>query len=127
MFSCSKGTVDLERPIGILPEGGEVLFSQSWTQQQQDLARQLQPMALAQWWQQNHPNWDLLEWDSEVFKADGQLVPCKLVRPRRRRFPRAPGSGNTRLRRHNLCFAAWRLRPVWLGGMIARAHAARDL
>lgn len=80
VFSCSKGTVDLERPIGILPEGGKLLFPASWTAQQTDLVRQLQPMALAQWWQQNHPNWDLLDWDSEVFKADGQLVPCKLVR-----------------------------------------------
>nr|BAV58287.1 hypothetical protein [Ulva partita] len=31
-------------------------------------------MALSQWWQPNHTNWDLLEWDSEVFKTSGQLV-----------------------------------------------------
>jgi hypothetical protein len=79
VFSCTKGTVDLEKPIALAQAGSHMRFAADWTEPQRDLVRQLQPMALSQWWQPNHVNWDLLEWDSEVYKASGQLVKANLV------------------------------------------------
>jgi hypothetical protein len=79
VFSCTKGTVDLEKPIALVQAASHMRFAADWTEPQRDLVRQLQPMALSQWWQPNHVNWDLLEWDSEVFKASGQLVKANLV------------------------------------------------
>lgn len=80
VFSCTKGTVDLETPIGLIQEGGKPLFAADWSHAQLEFVRQLQPMALSQWWQPNHTNWDLLEWDSDVFKSSGQLVMATMVR-----------------------------------------------
>ena len=74
VFSCTKGTVDLETPIALVQDGGTIRFVSDWNQTQHDLVRQLQPMALSQWWQPNHVNWGLLEWDSEVYKQTGTLV-----------------------------------------------------
>lgn len=79
VFSCTKGTVDLETPIALVQDGGHIRFASDWNQTQHDLVRQLQPMALSQWWQPNHINWDLLEWDSEVYKNSGQLVKAQVV------------------------------------------------
>lgn len=80
VFSCTKGTVDLETPIALIQEGGKFLFAAEWTQSQLDFVRHLQPMALSHWWQPNHTNWDLLEWDSDVYKGSGQLVKAQIVR-----------------------------------------------
>jgi hypothetical protein len=79
VFSCSKGTLDLETPIALVQDGGHIRFASDWNQTQHDLVRQLQPMALSQWWQPNHINWDLLEWDSEVYKNSGRLVKAQVV------------------------------------------------
>lgn len=81
VFSCTKGTVDLEKPMALVQEGSHMRFSADWSEAQRDLVRQLQPMALSQWWQPNHVNWDLLEWDSDAYKASGQLVKAHIVRP----------------------------------------------
>ena len=81
VFACTKGTVDLETPIALLQDGGHIRVARDWNATQHDLVRQLQPMALAQWWQPGHTNWDLLQWDSEAFKASGQLVLAPAVRP----------------------------------------------
>jgi hypothetical protein len=79
VFSCTKGTLDLETPIALIQEGGKLLFSPDWSPAQLDFVRQLQPMALSHWWQPNHTNWDLLQWDSDAYKNAGQLVPCNVV------------------------------------------------
>ena len=81
VFSCTKGTLDLETPIALIQEGGKLLFSSDWSPAQLDFVRQLQPMALSQWWQPNHTNWDLLQWDSKVYKTTGQLTPSHVVCP----------------------------------------------
>jgi hypothetical protein len=80
VFSCTKGTVDLETPIALIQEGGKTLFAADWSQSQLEFVRQLQPMALSQWWQPNHTNWALLDWDSEVYKSTGQLIKASVVR-----------------------------------------------
>lgn len=80
VFSCTKGTVDLETPIALVQDGAQIRFAADWNQTQHDLVRQLQPMALSHWWQPNHLHWDLLEWDSETFKNTGQLVKAQVRR-----------------------------------------------
>ena len=79
VFSCTKGIVDLETPIALVQDGGHLRFAGEWTLSSHELARQLQPAALSQWWQPNHTNWDLLSWDSEMYKVTGQLIKAQMV------------------------------------------------
>ncbi|KAK9831959.1 hypothetical protein WJX81_003135 [Elliptochloris bilobata] len=81
LFSCRLGNVDLERPVGLLQKKSqdgtqttmEATLMAQQTPSQREQVRQLQPGAVASWWQQGHPGWAIYPIDSEQFMASGAL------------------------------------------------------
>ena len=80
VFLCSKGTVDLERPVGVTTDGRSISYVSHLQRQEQEAMRRLLPLAVSEWWQNHHPGWEVSDWDSDAFKHDGSLVACVLVR-----------------------------------------------
>lgn len=81
LFTCRLGTVDLERPVGLLhkksQEGAqttmEATLMAQQTPAQREHVRRLQPDAVTSWWQYGHPGWAIYPVDSEHFLATGSL------------------------------------------------------
>lgn len=81
LFTCRLGTVDLERPVGLLHKKAqdgaqttmEATLMAQQTPAQRDQVRMLQPQAAASWWQQGHPGWAIYPVDSEQFMSNGAL------------------------------------------------------
>eukprot|EP00884_Botryococcus_braunii_P005248 jgi/Botrbrau1/14724/Bobra.0108s0071.2 len=81
LFTCRLGNIDLERPVGLLQKKSQTgaqttmeatLMSQQ-TPSQREKVRQLQPTAVAAWWQAGHTGWAIYPVDSETFMSAGTL------------------------------------------------------
>jgi hypothetical protein len=81
LFTCRLGTVDLERPVGLLHKKSqdgaqttmEATLMAQQTPVQREYVRKLQPDAVTSWWQHGHPGWAIYPVDSEHFLATGLL------------------------------------------------------
>ncbi|BDA44884.1 probable calmodulin-binding protein 60 B at N-terminal half [Coccomyxa sp. Obi] len=81
LFTCRLGNVDLDRPVGLLQKKSqdglqttmEATLMAQQTPAQREQVRQLQPGAVASWWQPGHPGWAIYPVDSEQFMSTGAL------------------------------------------------------
>ncbi|KAK9803602.1 hypothetical protein WJX72_004040 [[Myrmecia] bisecta] len=81
LFTCRLGNVDLDRPVGLLQKKSqdgtqttmEATLMAQQTPAQREQVRQLQPQAVASWWQPGHPGWAIYPVDSEQFMSSGSL------------------------------------------------------
>lgn len=81
LFTCRLGNVDLDRPVGLLQKKSqegtqttmEATLMAQQTPAQREQVRQLQPQAVASWWQPGHPGWAIYPVDSEQFMSTGAL------------------------------------------------------
>lgn len=86
LFTCRLGTVDLDRPVGLLTKKAsdgaqttmEATLMAQQTPVQREQVRALQPQATAAWWQHGHPGWAIYPVDSDQFMATGTLDPASL-------------------------------------------------
>lgn len=81
LFTCLKGMVKLDEPVGLLQrriEGGEAKVEATLMDQQtpaqRELVRQLQPRAADAWWEPGHPGWAIFPMDSEQFRQTRTLA-----------------------------------------------------
>ena len=86
LFACRLGTVDLDRPVGLLTKRAsngthttmEATLMAQQTPVQREQVRALQPQAAAAWWHHGHPGWAIYPVDSDTFMATGVLDPSAL-------------------------------------------------
>jgi hypothetical protein len=86
LFTCRLGSVDLERPVGLLTKKAqdraqttmEATLMAQQTPSQRDQVAALQPQAAQAWWAPGHPGWAIYPVDSEQFMATGALDPAAL-------------------------------------------------